>query len=68
MQEVLMKKAVFWMLVVAGLAAAVVLIRKRRSDLELEEWDTLAAGPMERASDAVERVKEASEEAADAAA
>jgi hypothetical protein len=67
MQEVLMKKAVFWMLVVACLAAAVVLIRKRRSDLELEEWDSLAAGPMEEAAGAVERVKEAAE-AADAAA
>ena len=36
-----MKKLVFLLLVVAGLVAAVAVIRKRRSDLELEEWDRL---------------------------
>ena len=44
-----MKKLVFLLLVVAGLVAAVAVIRKRRSDLELEEWDQL--GFAEKASE-----------------
>ena len=43
-----MKKGLFWMLVLAGLAAAVVVIKKRRSDRELEEWDSLAPGLAEK--------------------
>jgi hypothetical protein len=63
-----MKKALFWMAVVAGLVAAVVLIRRRRSELELEEWDSLSAGPTERVSEVLESVKDAAEETKDAAA
>jgi hypothetical protein len=56
-----MKKAMFWMLLIAGIVAAVVLIRKRRSDLELEEWDSLSVGPIEKASEAAAEVKGAVE-------
>lgn len=53
-----MKKGLFWLVIAAGIVAAVVLIRRRRSEFELEEWDSLADAPTARASDILESVKD----------
>ena len=70
-----MKRLLIGLLIIGGIAAAVAVILKRRSESDLDEWDSFADDTFSKASDAVssatdsakDTVSEASEAAKDAA-